>query len=171
MANKKPKAKIRPNKLALWLKHYLNEACSTTFLNKTESAKKAGYNATEDSLRQIGCQNFTKLNDKIEIWLDEQGLSENALKAKLLSLVEAKETKFFSSPVKNENGIVTDIFVKEIEIEAIEIQRRSLDMAMKVKGLYAPERHEVTVKPLITYKDTAKPQIEDNDGIPQLPEE
>lgn len=171
MPKKKLEVTIKPNKLALWLKHFTDESCSTTFLNKTESARQAKYNATEDSLRTIGCQNFTKLQDKITIWLDEHGLSENTLKAKLLSLVEAKETKFFSSPVKDGNGIVTDIFVKEIEVEAIETQRRTLDMVLKVKGLYAPERHELIVKPLITYKNTAQDQFENDSGKPQITDE
>lgn len=128
----------RASKLNLWLKHYLDEACSTTFLNKTESAKRAGYKASsEESFRQIGCQNFTKLNDKISKWLDENGLSENALKIKLVSLLDAKETRFFSW-----EGQVTD----QREVEAIETQRRTLDMAMKAKGMYAPEKHEHTGK-------------------------
>ena len=136
MSKEKP-SKIKPNKSAVWLFHFLNESCSTTFLNKTESAKRAKYNATsEDSFRAIGCQNFTKLSDKITEWLDEHGLSENALKAKLLSLIEAKETKFFQK-----DGKVTDTR----EVEALEVQRRTLDMALKLKGLYAPEKYEHTM--------------------------
>ncbi len=172
MTKKKPKVIIKPNKLAFWLKHFTNESCSTTFLNKTESARCAGYKAkSEESLRQIGCQNFTKLNDKIAKWLDEQGLSENALKTKLLALTEAKETKFFSTPVKDENGKAVDILVKEIEVEALEIQRRTLDMALKVKGLYAPERHEVLVKPLITFNKDDQKLIKVGPEIPQIKDE
>lgn len=124
----------RLSKLNLWFKHFTNESCRDTFLNRKESARHAGYKTNnEDSLRQIGCQNFTKLTDQIEKWLDEAGLSENALKIKLLSLMDAKETKFFQK-----DGEVTD----QREVEALETQRRALDMALKIKGAYAPEKHE-----------------------------
>jgi len=123
------------SKINLWFAHFTNSACSTTFLNRKESARAAGYKTKNDeSLRVIGHQNFTKLTDKIEKWLDETGLSENALKIKMLSLLEAKETKFF----QKDGEIVT-----QVEVEAIEVQRKTLDMALKVKGLYAPEKHEV----------------------------
>ena len=127
---------MRVSKLNVWLKHYLNESCSTTFLNKTESARRAGYRTKkEDSLKSIGHQNFTKLRDKISKWLDEVALSENALKLKLRQLMSAKETKFFQT-----DGIVTD----EREVEAIETQRKTLDMALKIKGMNAPESHVIS---------------------------
>jgi len=147
MKGKESTKKERVSKLNVWLKHYLNENCSTTFLNKTESAKAAKYKCNgDDSFRVIGSQNFSKLTDKISKWLDEHGLSENALKIKMLSLMQVKETKFFSAPIKDENGIVVDIFVKEIDVEAIETQRKTLDMALKVRGMNAPTKHELTGK-------------------------
>lgn len=131
-------------KLDLWLKHYLNEGNKLTFLNKTESAKAAGYNGQDDnSFAQIGCQNFRKLNDKISGWFDEIGLSENALKSKLYELMTVKEKKFFSAPLKDSDGIVTDILIKSEEVEAIETQRKTLDMALKVKGMMKPVEHSV----------------------------
>jgi len=130
-------------KLNAWFKHYTNEACSTTFLNKVESARRAGYKCkSEESLRKLGCKNFTKVADKLEKWFDEVGLSENALRKKLLSLIGAKETKFFSTPQKDADGKTVDIMIVEREVEAIETQRRTLDMAIKVRGMYAAERHE-----------------------------
>ena len=110
-------AKERVSKLNAWLRAYLDESCSTTFLNKTESARRAGYKCkTEDCLRHLGCRNFIKVSDRINQWFDAAGLSENALKIKLLSLLNAKETKFFSAPIKDKNGVVTDIFVKEVDV-------------------------------------------------------
>jgi hypothetical protein len=144
----KKKAEKRLSKLNVWLKHYLNDQSPTTFLNKTESTRQAGYRCpTNDAMRQRGCRNFNAVRHKIKKWLDENGLSEAALKTKLLSLLHAKESKFFSAPVKDEKtGIVTDIFVKEIVVDALEIQRRTLDMALKVQGMYAPEKWEHTGK-------------------------
>ena len=148
----------RVSKLNVWLKHFLNEGCSTTFLNKTESARRAGYNCRskniEECFRNIGAQNYRKLSDKIGKWLDENGLSENTLKLKLLSLMEAKETKFFHTPTVTKKGVAR-IFVKKIQIEALETQRKTLDMALKVKGMNAPTKHELTGKdgkPLIPVK-------------------
>jgi hypothetical protein len=114
-------AKERVSKLNAWLRAYLDESCSTTFLNKTESARRAGYKCkTEDCLRHLGCRNFIKVSDN------------------------AKETKFFSAPIKDKNGVVTDIFVKEVDVEAIETQRKTLDMAIKIRGMYAAKKYDHT---------------------------
>ena len=128
--------KIRTSKRLVWLKHYLNESNPLTFLNNTEAAKTAGYKAkSEESFRSIGSANFTKLAGEIGKWLDEHGLSENALKLKLIELIEAKETKFFAH-----DGKVTD----QRDVKAYGIQRQALDMAFKVQGSYAAEKHEVS---------------------------
>lgn len=94
MTQKKKTA--RPNKRLLWFKHYTDDTNPHTFLNATQSAKSAGYKcSTDESFRDVGYENFTKLHDKIEKWLNDIGMSGNRLKAKLLSLMDAKETKFF----------------------------------------------------------------------------
>jgi hypothetical protein len=122
----------------------------------------------EDSFRRIGHENWTKLQKEITDWLSEAGLSENALKIKLLNLLDAEETKIvkISGAVNPESlpdrcrvlcstGSIesdkdsgehfgTGETVLAISIRANETQRRTLDMAMKAKGMYAPERHEVT---------------------------
>lgn len=122
------------SKRIIWLKFFLDQDNKDTFLNGTESARAAGYKAATDStLAGIGSNNFKALKKKIDIWLEEEGLSDTALKMKLLNLLEAKETKFFAH-----QGCVTD----EREVEALEVQRRSLDMAFKIKGSYAPEKRE-----------------------------
>ncbi|MBI9090157.1 MAG: hypothetical protein JEZ12_13155 [Desulfobacterium sp.] len=156
----------RVSKLNVWLKHYLDESCSTTFLNKTASVRAAGYKTTNpDSLRNIGCQNFTKLSDKINEWLDENGLSEAALKMKMLGLLNAKDTKFqkIKGPVTGElpdhvSQVATTVRIETDEqgkehfsdgetlvaigTDAIETQRRTLDMALKIKGMYEADNHQ-----------------------------
>ena len=156
----------RVNKLNLWLKHFTNDACSTTFLNKTESAKRAGYKcSTDESFRSVGAQNFTKLTDKINKWLDEEGLSENALKTKMLGLLNASETKLMkirgAVDPKNlpENCVLVATaglvkFDKQgeyfcegdsliaINMDAKETQRRTLDMAMKYKGMFKEDNKQ-----------------------------
>lgn len=163
---KKTSSKPRVSKLKLWLKHYLDAGNPRTFLNKTESAKAAGYRATsDDSYRAIGHQNFTKLHGQIKDWLEEAGLDENTLKIKLLSLFEGQETKVVSmkgvvdpaSLPENVQIIAASESVKYtkdgesycetetligVNVENKELQRKALDMGFKVKGSYAPEKKE-----------------------------
>lgn len=157
----------RVSLINVWLSNYLNEANPATFLNAKESARAAGYKTkNEDSLRQIGCQNFTKLTVKINSWLDDNGLSETALKIKLLNLLNVKETKFqkikgavtekdlpsnvsklvTSGVIETDNEGGQDYADGEtlvaISTDAIETQRRTLDMAMRIKGMYEADNKQ-----------------------------
>jgi len=165
---KKTQKAPRVTKRDLWLKYYLDDSNPSTFLNKTESARAAGYKTKNDEyLRHIGCQNSTKLAEKINNWLDEAGLSESALKLKLISLLEGKETRFQTlkgkigqlkpgveiiaetsqEKLNNKGDAYTETeSLIGIEVENLELQRRSLDMAFKVQGSYAAEKHDHTVK-------------------------
>lgn len=154
--SRKGKKKIvRTSKLQVWLFHYLNQG-SHTFLNGVASVREAGYKAKPESHGSIAYQNYNKVQDKIEKWLDEHGLSDGKLKGKLLSLVGAKETVFQKvHGIVNEASLIpgtriviagAEETVIEVTVEALELQRRALDMALKVKGLYAPERHKVELE-------------------------
>jgi hypothetical protein len=115
-----------------WLEAYLQ--C----FNRAEAARVAGYKCrNDDHFRLIGYQNYVKLRDLIAQWIDENGLSEARIKEKIAAGMEAKETKFFAH-----QGVV----VEQREVEALEIQRKYTDMAARVRGLYAPEKHELTGK-------------------------
>jgi hypothetical protein len=130
---RKSNDKLTP-KQKVWLKAFLNSDNRSTFLNKTESSKAARYACTTDeSFASIGHQNFRKLQVYIEEWMDEEGLGESNLKTLLLSGLQAVETKFFAH-----EGRVVDIR----EVTAWETRRRYLEIAMKVKGMFAPEKHE-----------------------------
>lgn len=155
-------------KLNMWLKYFLDDSCKTTFLNRKESAIKAGYKAKHShTYAVIGSQNFKRFKEEIEKWLDENGYSANSLKIKLLSLMDARESKFIKvkGAISSKDlppGVLkiattgtieytedgkefsNGETVLAIDVEAIETQRRSLDMALKVKGLNAPEKHEHT---------------------------
>lgn len=118
----------------VWLKYFLDEGNKITFLNRTESALAAGYTCKDrHAASRIGSRNYRYFGEKINKWLDEEGLSEATLKMKLLKLLDAKEKKFFAF-----QGEVCDTR----EVEALETQRKTLDMAIKMRGLYAPDRHE-----------------------------
>ena len=127
---KKPLPKLT-GKQRLWLKNYLDETNPETFFNGTRSAEIA-YNTNKNgSLKRIGHENATKLNGHISKWLDEYALSDNKLKGKLFSLINAREVKLFTNRDKEGNFEII-----EHPVPAIETQRKTLDMALKVKGLY-----------------------------------
>ena len=150
----------------IWLKHYLSESADT-FLNATASAIRAGYKAKcNHTFQQIGFKNRVKYGPKIAEWLDEHGFSEARLKTKVLELMEAKETAFqkvrgavLQSSLPEGHRVVaisgTVITTKnggavygdgdsllEIDVQNYGVQVKSLEMALKVKGLFAPERRE-----------------------------
>lgn len=150
----------RVSLLNRWLLHYLDETCSTTFLNASESAKKAGYKAkSDDAFRAIGSSNFTKVADKINSWLDTNGLSEAKLKLKLLQLIDAKETKFFAH-----EGKITD----SVEVDAIETQRRTLDMAMKVRGMYAKDNAQKKAEVKVSQENKTEKSEDEKEQIDRL---
>ena len=137
-------------KKEIWLKHFLDDENQLTFLNKVQSVKAAKYKCNgEPSCASMGHENFKYHEKRINQWLEEEGLSENRLKIKLLSLLEAKETKFFQH-----EGMVTD----EREVAAIETQRRTLDMAIKVRGLYEKHQGQSATKIIIAPTDIQKPE-------------
>jgi len=57
--------------------------------------------------------------------MEQEGLSDNFLAAKVYNLINAKKTEFFQK-----DGIVTD----QREVEALETQRKTLELATKLKG-------------------------------------
>lgn len=129
--------KLSP-KMRKWLKAYLDETNKETFGNATASARVAGYKCKNpDSFEAIGHQNFRKLQDDIEKWLDESALSDAKLKKLLAEGLQAFETRFFAY----QGSVIT-----EKTVIPWEIRRKYLEMALKVKGLFAPEKHQITGK-------------------------
>lgn len=108
-----------------WLYHFLNEG-SATFFNKKKSALAVVGDRTEYTASDMGMRFYKKAQPYIKKWLDEQGLSEIRIKKKLLDLLEAKKTQFFSF-----EGKVTD----QRDVAALDIQIRALEMALKMAGL------------------------------------
>jgi len=123
---------LKIDKSLTWFQNFLDSSNKLTYLHRTNSALAAGYKAGH-SAYTMGERNYKKYTKEIATWLDEVGLSENALKTKLLNLLDAKETKFFA-----DKGVVTD----ERTVEALSVQQKALDMAFKIKGSYAPEKQE-----------------------------
>ena len=100
-------------KQALFLRHLLDDSNPDTFMNATGSAKAAKYNcSTENSYSLIGYENIRKLKPYISQWLEEVGLSEERLKLKIVEL---------------------------LEVDNYPVQRATLEMAMRAKGMFSKE--------------------------------
>jgi len=131
-------AKTLSPKQRSWLKHYLDHTNKETFGNASASAKAAGYKCSnQTSFEAVGSQNARKLSPLIEEWLDENALSTTRLKELLAEGLQAFETKFFA----HQGEVVT-----EREVIPWEIRRKYLEMALKIRGMFAPDKHEITGK-------------------------
>ena len=161
----------RVSLLNKWFKHFIDEGNRATYMNRSGSARAAGYKATTDeSFRAIGYQNFTKLHERVSVWMEETGMSDNSLHQKFLQLKNAKETKFlkvkgYIDPKDLPPGITAIatsglVIQKEgeddsfsagdtlimTETAALGIQRQILDMGYKIKGTYKPEEINLNAK-------------------------
>lgn len=136
-----------------WLKAYLR--C----LNQTEAARKSYKTTNNKTLWEIGSKNFRICSKLIGKWLDEHGLSEEALRARLYKGMDARETKFFAYRTKDkETGEETQV-IDQIEVEAIGEQRRYLEMGMRAKGMFdkdnAQRKTEISI-PLTNFPPEPK---------------
>ena len=117
-----------------WLLAYLDSDNPETFFKGAASARAAGHDAKYSN--RLGTRYKKKLLPVINKWLEEEGLDDVSLKGKLVSLLNAKETKFFQH-----EGHVSD----EREVEALNIQSNMLKLAYQSAGLVV-DRHEHTGK-------------------------
>lgn len=145
---------------ALWLRYFLDAEDAATFMRPTAAAVKAG------AKPGWGYVCKRALAERIRWFLNDLGLDQDSLKAKLVELLHSRETKFHIVPGKIDQALlpagvkIMGEFVREkatkdgmiledttlvaIDVEAKELQRKALDMALKVQGLYAPEKVEVS---------------------------
>ena len=156
MANTKPQLARRKQK---WLRYFLDETNPETFLHRTNSTKAAGYNCKSDkSFAAVGTNNLKRYKKEIGKWLDEEGLSENALKTKLISLLSITKKEFFAH-----QGIVID----EREIPDTANQIKALRLATEIKDMKAPQKHEITGpdgQPLQVAQATITPDMSDKEA-------
>jgi hypothetical protein len=160
----------KPTPLGLiWLTHFLSEE-SDSFLNATLSAKKSGYRARNaHSFQQIGFKNKQRYRVTIAEWLRENGYSETELKIRLLRLLEAKQTvhlklrgavlpgslpegcriiattgtvNVVKGDGENRRAYGDGDTILGIDVPALDVQIKALDLALRVKGLYSAERVE-----------------------------
>lgn len=89
-------------------------------------AYELAFQTRHESARVGACNLLKKLYPIIKQLLDDAGLTENHLKFRLIRLLDAKETKFFSH-----EGKVTD----KRDVNALGIQIKALELAMKARGM------------------------------------
>lgn len=126
-----------PNKLTIKQRKWLNSWIEHG--NSTRAAREAGYKDGKKACEIIGWENLQKLKPIINAWIDNVGMSDEAVKKKIIDGLNAKETKFFA-----DKGKITD----QVEVESLAIQQRYADMAAKVKGIYSSGPGESEDKPL-----------------------
>lgn len=120
-----------------FLEAYLDTSNSKTFFNATESARVAGYKGTSpQSLSNTGNNIVRQFERYIALKLDTGELSEISLKKKLIDLLDAKKTIFFTH-----EGEVRD----ERQVDALDTQTKALKMAINLQGLAPPNRHEIAI--------------------------
>ena len=152
-----------PAEHALWLRHFLDAENPITFTKAQASAKAAGISPS------LGYALRYRLSSRIQWFLNECGLDETSLRAKVFELMHADETKVITvsgvieawdlpphaeivgifkrdKPGPDGSLVVEDVTVLSLRMADKELQRKALDMAIKVQGLYAPEKKEVTGK-------------------------
>jgi hypothetical protein len=119
-------AKIRRNRLvkALFTGECLKDVAISTGL----SPKTAGSQATNILKHPQALKTFIR-------YMEKEGLTDNFLAAKVHSLINAKKVVYFQK-----DGIVTD----ERIVDALETQRKTLELATKLKG-HLKDRSEVDV--------------------------
>lgn len=144
---------------ALFLRAFLDAGNLETFMRPYSASVAAG-------CRQDSAKHFMEvLAPRVRWFLEQVGLSENALKAKVVELMNARETKVV--PMKgyieewetkpntkilarasqpDKDGVEQHTTIVGIDMEAKELQRRALDMALKLSQLYPAERREITGK-------------------------
>lgn len=160
------------DKQILWFKCYTDARNRQTFLNGVQSAIVAyGDGISYDTANQNSVGNKKSMAPLISRWLDEECLSEEALKRKLFELMEAEETKLVKvKGAVNQEDLpgnqrvlcVSGLMTREkvdgepervfsdgetllaVDHKANETQRRSLDMALKVRGMYSAEKLDIT---------------------------
>ena len=136
---------IKSSKCRVWFQLYTDRSNPKTFLKPKASAIAAGYNCkTDQSYASMGNQNMIRWGPTLKTWFDEVGMSDEVLKSKTVAMLDATETKFFSTPFINRDG-EQDILVKEREVKALKIQVEALKLATKIRGMLAPEKHEHTI--------------------------
>jgi hypothetical protein len=154
---------LRPEQ-DLWLRRFLDVTDKACFMRPEQTAKAIGKSAN------FGLFQKNILGPRIKSFLSTCGLDEQSLRCKLVELLHVRTTKTMVIPGQVEEWELPDavrilgVFQRDkvvgvgefmttvredvtlvcIDEEAPDLQRRALDMAFKINGTYAPEKHQHT---------------------------
>jgi len=126
-----PKKKGKRGKRGLTLKQAKLAKALPTSDSVSEAGRTAGYGTAQSAHRALGT-----IREKMPDVLERHGLTPDFAAEKCLSLMNAKETKFFAN-----QGIVLDMK----EVEALDIQLRALDAWAKMYGAFREDKVQVDV--------------------------
>jgi len=131
-----------------------------SFMPQTECYKQAGYEPNSPGAASNGARRLRKrLQPYIDEWLDEEKLDDTSLKMKIVGLMEAKETKLIKlkgavseATVEKVYGVRTVGYaigdegevetLVALDVEALAIQVKALDIGIKFRGKYPPQKIE-----------------------------
>jgi hypothetical protein len=119
---------------------------------KGEAAINAGYSPVSASAQASDLLKHPKVNAAIQSVWDKCGLSDQYIGNKVKALTEAKRVQFFAK-----DGIVTD----ERIIEDTAVQRSSIELAARLKGLLVDRSLSVNVSIDISPVDLSKYRNDD----------
>lgn len=151
---------LKPHEL-LFLQYYFAKG-KPTFLNAPESAHQMFPNKPASYCSMMGNRLRSRLAPHISAWIEEDGLSEARIKEKIFRMLDVKKTIFHkikgdikkedlpegarlvtTSEIKGKLGLEYENLIA-IDVEAPELQMKILEDLIKMKGLNAPEKVEVT---------------------------
>jgi hypothetical protein len=126
-----PEEPKRKGKRGLTLKQSKLVNALPTSASVSEAGRKAGYFDAPTAHRALA-----SVQEKMPAVLERHGLTPDFAAKKCLSLMNAKETKFFVN-----QGIV----LETRDVEALDIQLRALDAWAKMYGAFREDRVQVDV--------------------------
>jgi hypothetical protein len=116
-------------KQSKWLKVYIETG------NATEAAMQAYDCCSRESAAVLGHENIRKVKGAVTALMDAKGLTDDLLMKKLLEGLDANKTEFlkWDGEFKDSRDCVD-----------FPTRQRYLDTAIKLKGVYAPDRQEIS---------------------------
>jgi hypothetical protein len=138
---------------ALFLRYFLDAENPDTFMRASPSARAAGVRPDSGHGMKV------RLAPIITQFLEESGLGEDSLRQKLAQLLETHTDKVITMKgdvqewelpgaarvlARSADADGNTRTVVAIRARAPELQLRALDMAMKHRGMYAPQQVAVT---------------------------
>jgi hypothetical protein len=136
-----------------FLNLYLDYDNPKTFFNALACTRIVSSSDNPGTLRKQSYQFTEKTRIHIDYWIENSALSDEALKSKLYSLMNAKQTKFFAYQGK---------IVDQREVEALDIQIRAASLVSEIKGLKKSPANPVKVEFYMDF-GTPPPPVYDAD--------